>query len=180
MKSLKLTKELQNFKTLLKYCPKSTHSAIQYRWCYLWKYNDSLLKAVVTYRNHPSIAAIKKFCNSKSHFSFKNDQKEQILKELNNVNSNKATQNTDISTKMIKENSDIFGNFIFSTLNCCINTYLYLSLLKRADITFVHKKDSKNAKNSYRPFSILWNISKLYERIMFKQIPEYFKSSFFF
>ena len=32
--------------------------------------NDPLLKAIVRYRNHPSLVAIKKFCNSKSHFSF--------------------------------------------------------------------------------------------------------------
>ena len=97
--------------------------------------NDALLKAIARYRNHPSIVAIKKFCNSKSHFSFKNVQKEEILKELNNLNINKATQNTDIPTKIIKENSDIFGDFIFSNLNCCINTSSYPSLLKKADGT---------------------------------------------
>ena len=102
--------------------------------------NDPLLKAIFRYRNHPSIVAIKKFCKSKSHFSFKNVQKEEILKELNNLNINKATQNTDIPTKIIKENSDIFGDFIFSNFNCCINTFSYPSLLKRADITPVHKK----------------------------------------
>ena len=48
--------------------------------------NEPLVKAIVRYRNHPSIVAIKKFCNSKSHFSFKNVQKEEILKELNNLN----------------------------------------------------------------------------------------------
>ena len=84
--------------------------------------NDPLLKAFVRYRNHPSIVAIKKFCNSKSHFSFKNVQKEEILKELNNLNIDKAIQNTDIPTSLIKENSDIFGDFIFSNLNCCLNT----------------------------------------------------------
>ena len=51
--------------------------------------------------------------------------------------------------------------------------------MKRADITPVHKTDSKSAKNNYRPVSILPNISKLYERIMFKQLSEYFESSFF-
>ena len=141
--------------------------------------NDPLLKAIVRYRNHPSTVAIKKFCNSKSHFSFKNVQKEEILKELNNLNINKATQNTDIPTKIIKENSDIFGDFIFSNFNCCINTSLYSSLLKRADITPAHKKDSKSAKNDYRPVSILSNISKLYERIMLKQMLEYFERWFF-
>ena len=75
--------------------------------------NDQLLQAIVRYRNHPSIVAIKKFCSSKSHFSFKNVQKEESLKELNNLNINKATQNTDIPTKIIKENSEIFGDFIF-------------------------------------------------------------------
>ena len=108
--------------------------------------NDPLLKAIVRYRNHPSIVAIRKFCNSKSHFSFKNVQKEEILKELNNLNINKATQNTDIPTNIIKENFDIFGDFIFSNFNCCINTSSYPSLLKRADITPVHKKDSKTRK----------------------------------
>ena len=38
--------------------------------------NDPLLKAIARYRNHPSIVAIKKFYSSKSHFSFKNVQKE--------------------------------------------------------------------------------------------------------
>ena len=140
--------------------------------------NDPLLKAIVRYRNHPSIVAIKKFCNSKSHISFKNVQKEEILQELNNLNINKATQNTDIPTKIIKENSDIFGDFIFSNLNCCINTSSYLSLVKRADITPVHEKDSKSANNKYRSVSILSNISKLYERIMFKQMSKYFENYF--
>ena len=36
------------------------------------KINDPLLKAIVTYQKHPSIVAIKKLCNYKSHFSFEN------------------------------------------------------------------------------------------------------------
>ena len=100
--------------------------------------NDPPLKAIARYRNHPSIVAIKKFCNSKSYFSFKNVQKEEILKELNNLNINKATQNTNIATKIRKENSDIFRDFIFSNRYSCINTSSYPSLLKRADITPIH------------------------------------------
>ena len=80
---------------------------------------------------------------------------------------------------MIKENSDIFGDFIFSNLNCCIKTSSYPSLLNKADMAHVHKKDSKSEKNNHRPVSILSNISKVYERIMFKQMSEFFESSFF-
>ena len=129
--------------------------------------NDPFLKAIVRYQNHPNIVLIKKFCNSESHFWHKNVQKEKILKELNNLNFDKATQNTDLPTKIIKENS-FFLDFIFSHLNCCINTFLYPSLLKKADVIAVYKKESVSAKNNYRPVSILPNISKMYEPIIFK------------
>ena len=79
-------------------------------------------------------------------FSFKNVTKEEILKELNNLKIKKATQNTDIPTKTIMENFDIFGDLIFSNLNGCVNTSLYPLLLKMANITLVYKKDSKVQK----------------------------------
>ena len=53
-------------------------------------------------------------------------EKEQTFKNLNNLNVNQATQNTDISTKIMKENSDIFKDFNFLIPNDCINTSLYL------------------------------------------------------
>ena len=107
--------------------------------------NNPLLKAIVRCWNHPSIIAIQKFWNYKSHFSFKNVQKEEILKEISNSNISKATQYADISNKIIKENSDIFGDFIFSNINCSINTSSYPSLLK-TDITPAHKKGLKKWK----------------------------------
>ena len=43
-----------------------------------------------------------------------------------------------------------------------------------ADVTPVHKKDSKSAKSNYKPVSILSSISKVNEVVMFKQMSEYF------
>ena len=39
----------------------------------------------------------------------------------------------------------------------------------------MHKKYSKSKKDHYRPISVLPNISKIYERLFFKQISEYFE-----
>ena len=47
-----------------------------------------------------------------------------------------------------------------------------LSVQKSSQFT---KKDKKD-KNNYRPVSILFNISKLYERRMHQQINKYFES----
>ena len=91
------------------------------------------------------------------------------------LKANKATQNTDITTKLIKENSDIFADFIFENLNDNISHSVFPSALKLANITPVHKKDSKSKKDHYRLTSVLSNISKIYERFLFKQISEYFE-----
>ena len=98
------------------------------------------------------------------------------MKEINNLKTNKATQNTDIPTKLIKENSDIFADCIFENLNDCIAKSSFPSSLKNAIITPVHKKRTKTSKHHYRPVSILSNIPKIYERFIFKQMSEYFES----
>ena len=139
---------------------------------------DPILKAIIRYRNHPSINSIKKICNSECHFSFADINKEDVIKEIHNLDSTKAVQNSDIPTKIIQENSDIFGDFIFANYNECKNSSVFPSLLKLANITPVHKKESKNSKNNYRPVSILSNISKIYERFMFKQMSAYFENFF--
>ena len=74
---------------------------------------DPLMKAIVKYRLHPSIVAIKKNRNSGFSFSFSQVERDEIMKEINNLKANKATQSTDIPTKLIKGNSDIFWRFYF-------------------------------------------------------------------
>ena len=128
------------------------------------------------YRAHRSIIATKENSTSKSNFNFSFVEKVDILKEIKMLQSNKATQNTDIPTKLIKDNADIFAEFIFISLNKCIEQSVFPSKLKLANITPVHKKNSKSSKENYRPVSILSNISKVYEKFMFKQMSEYFES----
>ena len=94
------------------------------------------------------------------------------------LQSNKATHNTDIPTKLIKDNADIFAAFIFISFNKCIEQSLFLSKLKLANITPVHRKKLKKLKRNYRPVSILSNISKVYEKFILKQMSEYFESFF--
>ena len=118
------------------------------------------------YRAHSSIIATKENCTSKSNFTFSFVEKVDILKEIKMLQSNKATQNTDIPTKLLKGNADIFAEFIFINLNKCIEQSVFPSKLKLANVTLVHKKSSKSSKENYRPVSILSNISKVHEKFM--------------
>ena len=68
------------------------------------------------------------------------------MKETKSLQTNKATQNTEIPTKLIKENSDIFADFIFENPNDNISQSVFPLILKLANITPVHKKDSESKK----------------------------------
>ena len=136
---------------------------------------DPLMKAIMKCMFHPSIIAVKERCNSNFSFSFSQVERDEIMIEINRLNVNKATQSTDIPTKCIIENSDIFGDFIFENYNNCSSSFTFPSYLKNAIITPAHKKGTKTSKDNYRPVSILSNISKIYERLMFKQMSEYFE-----
>ena len=59
-----------------------------------------------------------------------------------------------------------------------IDVCIFPTSLKLANITPVYKKGSKNSKENYRPISILPNISKIYERCLFKAISNYFENIF--
>ena len=95
------------------------------------------------YRADPSIIVIKENCTSKSNFNFSFVEKVAILKEIKMSQSNKATPNTDMPTKLIKDNADIFEEFVFISLNKCIEQSVFPSKLKLANITPVHKKTQK-------------------------------------
>ena len=69
------------------------------------------IRAILKYRNHPSILAICERKKAQINFCFKEVSIEEIQKEILNLNNKKTSQNPDIPTKIIKENSDIFEKF---------------------------------------------------------------------
>ena len=74
-------------------------------------------------------------------------EKNYNLKEIKNLQINTGTQDSDIPTKLINYNLDLLVNFIFTNVNDSIAESTFPSLLKRANITPAHKKDSKTLKD---------------------------------
>ena len=50
--------------------------------------------------------------------------------------------------------------------------------MKYAEVTPIHKNDDKTDKENYRIISVLPNLSKVYERLMYNQIYSYFQTVF--
>ena len=124
---------------------------------------------LIKFTNHPSIKTIKQnFDITSSKFSFQpvsvNDVK-QVIKDLK---SNKSVGG-DIPTNILKE-----CNFTFSTLADCINKSFenkaFPDCLKEANVTPIFKKDDPLDKENYRSVSILTLLSKVFEKLIYKQL----------
>ena len=96
-----------------------------------------------------------------------------MLSDILKLETSKAYQETDILTKIVKENADIFANVLVSNFNDSIEKSNFPSILKNATITPVFKKGDRDSKDNYRPVSILPNISKIFERCIFRQLSNF-------
>ena len=103
-------------------------------------------------------------------FSFRKVTYEEILNEINTLDTSKSTQSEDIPFKIIKDYANIFANFILQNFYKCIIDGKFPDQLKKADASPVFKKGNHNNKTNYQPLSILPSLSKIYECLIFNQI----------
>ena len=105
---------------------------------------------------------------------------EDVDGEIDSTNAfYKAIQRNDILVKITKANRDIFSEFIMYNFNECITAGRFPEIVKSAEVKPVFKKNSKTDKN-YRLVSILSVISKIFERLILKQLIMLFEQVFSF
>ena len=133
-----------------------------------------ILNAVLKYKNHPSMHVIKRFSQRFSSFYFSHVDKNTVLKEIKKLNLNKAVQDSDIPVKVLKENADFFADYIYLQFNEAVDSSKFSDFFKSSDISAAFKQGSRNKKENYRPISILPLISKIFEKIICRQLSNHF------
>ena len=71
--------------------------------------DDLVLNAINKFKNRSSIIMIKRKTNACRIFSFFSEQYDDILKKIKNVDTAKASQESDIPTKILKANYEFFA-----------------------------------------------------------------------
>ena len=116
--------------------------------------DDLVSWAVEKYKNHPSIRLVKEYYrNTNNTFHFENVSTKKTEKELKNLLSSNAVQDSDIPTKVIKDNIDIFSPILLEVFNKSLALGRFPSSMTLANITPVFKEDDRTDKNNYRPIS---------------------------
>ena len=130
---------------------------------------NPILKSVLKYDKHPSVTAIRNL-NFSSHFEFSFVSFDEVLKKIKKLNPRKAAQSTDVPVKNLKDNADTFADYICGFFNESLNCCKFPSILKRANVTPAFKKGYRGSKENYRPVSILPVMSKIFEKLLCKQL----------
>ena len=125
---------------------------------------------------HPSILLIKNRIKIQNLFSFHAIDRNDMMIELLKIDPKKATTGNSIPSKTLKLSADISADILQNLFNDMLSTGNFPDNMKLADITPVFKKKDPLKKENYRPVSILSAISKIFERLMQKQIVGYMEN----
>ena len=102
-----------------------------------------------------------------STFSLDESKVASIIQKLN---SKKARGFDGISIAMLKICSKEVARPLTLIFRHCLTTGNFPSQWKKANVQPIHKKDSRQDKNNYRPISLLPICGKIFEKIIFDEI----------
>ena len=126
------------------------------------------------FERHQSIEKINDKLSVNFMFDFSTVSLEDIENELENLDSSKKGTFNNIPTNLLKKSSTICGPALQKIWNKeLIGKGVFAENLKLAVVTLIHKKEDKSLAKNYRPVSVLPSVSKVFERLLQKQILEY-------
>ena len=112
--------------------------------------------------------------NILSSFNFSLVTEEQVLKIIQKLKPKSSHGHDGISTILLK----YIACEILKTLTVIINqslcTGIFPDKLKIANIKPIYKKDNPHIPDNYRPISLLPSLSKVFEKVVFIQLYDYF------
>ena len=128
---------------------------------------------------HPSVNLINEIVMDQDQelsFSFQAVSVKYVLDLLLHLNGSKATGVDGIPPRLLKASAPALAVPLTSLINYCLEQSCWISEWKSSNISPVFKKGCEATKVNFCPISILPCVSKIFERIMYNQLYNYFVS----
>ena len=110
-------------------------------------------------------------------FSIKPISVTQVIKLLEKLINSKATGIHGILNRALKDSAEIIAPSLTDILNFSVASKVFLDDLKVGKIAPVYKSGDKNQINNYRPISVLPAVARVFEKIIYGQLYEYFMTN---
>ena len=108
-------------------------------------------------------------------FHFQNINEEDLRAIIDKLAPKTSLGFDGLSTKLVKEVKEPLLRPLRIIINQMLNSGIFPDKLKIAKICPVYKKDEEYLFTNYRPISLLPAISKIFEKVIFRQLYEYFQ-----
>ena len=110
-------------------------------------------------------------------FAFTLVAENDVLKHLSSLRTKNSAGIDGISVKLLKKISSALISPLTLIINQSLVTGIFPDKLKIAKVLPLFKKDDHTLMDNYRPISLLTSISKLYEKVVFSQLYDYFRNN---
>ena len=119
------------------------------------------------------------FLKNRSSISFfiSPSDKTEIENVISSLDSNKSVGPNSIPNKILKLLKNDISSQLSEIFNISFSSGVFPSILKIAKVIPIHKKDSKLDFSNYRPISLLSNIEKILERLMYNRMYKFFSDN---
>ena len=119
------------------------------------------------------------FLKNRSNISFfvSPTDKTEIENVISSLDSNKSVGPNSIPTKILKLLKNDISSQLSEIFNISFSSGIFPSILKTAKVIPIHKNNSKLDFLLYRPISLLSNIEKFLERLMYNRMYKFFSDN---
>ena len=136
------------------------------------KYYTNIAGDILKKRKYKGNKHFKQFLKNPNTIKFLINQTdpqevEDIIKDFDTT---KGVGPNSIPPKILKQISHLISTPLSDIFNKSFRTGIFPDLLKISKINPIHKKDSKLLISNYRPISLLSNLNKIIEKLMFKRL----------
>ena len=108
-----------------------------------------------------------------SNFEFCTISTEDVNDVLKKLKTKKSSGQDGISSTLLKSLDGHISNILALIINQSLSTGIFPNKLKVAKVVPIFKKDDPHQPGNYRPISLLPAISKIFEKVVYKQVYNY-------
>ena len=141
---------------------------------YFASIGDTLAKEIQSSDEQSPIAHLKPATDK---FRFKPISVTQVIKVLKKLINGKATGIHAIPNKVLKDTADIIARSLTDIFNFSVTSKVFTDDLKVGKVAPAFKSGDRDNLNNYRPISVLPTVARVFEKIPYGQVYDYFTSS---
>ena len=116
-------------------------------------------------------------CEVSKKFTFSALESTTVLNELENLSSSKSTGPDNIHIKLLKDSKEVVAPLLAHIFNVSINNGIFPKKLNVARVSPIYKEGDKKERGNYRPISVLSNVAKLFEKLVYIQLINYLNAN---